>query len=84
MSLDLLLVTDLILVKAEVVFKLAEGFFNAPAKQVSEDGRFYRHGEIISDEHMNVFIIRISPFIKDEEYLQRGRAVFESRLHGEG
>jgi len=83
-SLDLLLVTDLILVKAEVIFEFTERFFNAPTKQVSEDGRFDRHGEIISDEHMDIFIIGIRPFIKDEEYLQRGRAVFEPRLHSEG
>ena len=69
MSLDLLLVTDLILVKAEVIFKFAEGFFNAPAKQVGKDGRIDVHGKIIGNEHMGIFIIRIRPFIKDEESL---------------
>ena len=72
MTLDLFLIVDLILVKAEVVFKFAEGFFNAPAKQISKYGGLDGHGEIVGDENMNVFIILIGPFIKYEEDLQRG------------
>ena len=59
MSLDLLLITDLILVKAEVVFQFTKRFFDAPAKQVSKDGCLGGHGEIICDQDMNVFVVRV-------------------------
>ena len=44
MTLDLFLVTDLVLVETEVVFKFAERFFDAPAQEVSEDRVFDGHG----------------------------------------
>ncbi len=72
MTLDLFLVTDLVLVEAEVVFKLAEGLFDAPAQEVGEDGVFDRHGEIVGNKDVDILVIGIGPLVKDEEDLQRG------------
>ena len=69
MTLDLFLVTDLILVEAEVVFEFTEGLFDTPAQEVSEDGVFDAEGEVIGDKDMNIFVIGIRPFVKDEEDL---------------
>ena len=84
MTLDLFLVTDLVLVEAEFVFEFAEGFFDTPAQEVSEDGVFDRQGEIIGNKDMNILVIGIRPLVKDEEDLQRGGAVFKFRLEAVG
>lgn len=59
MTLDLFLVTDLILVEAKVVLKFSERFFDAPAQQVGEDGVFDGDGEIIGDKDVNIFVIGV-------------------------
>ena len=69
MTLDLFLVADLVLVEAEVVFEFAEGLFDAPAQEVSEDGVFNGHSEVIGDEDMNILVIGSGPFVEDEEDL---------------
>ena len=84
MTLDLFLVADLILVEAEVVFEFAEGFLDTPAQEVSKDGVFDGHGEIVGDEDVNIFVVRIRPFVKDEEDLQGGWAVFKFGLEAVG
>ena len=69
MTLDLFLVTDLVLVEAKVVFEFAEGFFDSPAQEASKDGVFDGDGEVVGDKDMDTFIIGVRPLIKDEEDL---------------
>ena len=72
MTLDLFLVTDLVLVEAEVVFEFAERFFDSPAQEISEDSILNGYGKVIGDQDVNIFVIGVRPFIKDKEDLQRG------------
>ena len=72
MTLNLLLVTDLILVEAKVVFKLSEGFFDAPAQEVGQDDGSGGEGQVVGNEDVNIFIVGIRPFIEDEDDVQRG------------
>lgn len=57
MTLDLFLVTDLILVETEVVFEFAERFFDSPTQEVSEDGIFDGYGKTISNKDVDVLVI---------------------------
>ena len=79
-ALDLFLVTDLILIKGEVVFKFAERFLDAPAQEISFDDGFRREGQVIGNEDMNIFLIGVRPFIEDKEDLELCRAIFEVGL----
>ena len=72
MTLDLFLVTDLVLVETEVVFEFSKGFFDSPAQEISEDSILNGHGEVIGDEDVNILVIGSGPFVEDEEDLQRG------------
>lgn len=69
MTLDLFLVTDLVLVEAEVVFEFTEGFFDAPAQEVGEDGIFNGEGEVIGDEDVDIIVVGVGPFVEDKEDL---------------
>ena len=69
MTLDLLLVVDLILIKTEVVFKFAERFFDTPAQEIRINGSFNGHCGVIGNQNVNIFIIGIGPFVKYKEDL---------------
>ena len=81
-TLDLFLVTDLILVEGEVVFEFAEGFFNAPAQEIGFDDGFRGEGKVVGNEDVNVFVIGIRPFIEDKKDLKLSRTVFKIGLKG--
>ena len=83
-ALDLFLMPDLILIKGEVVFEFAEGFFDAPAQQVCFDDGFGRKSEIIGDQDMHIFIVRVRPFVEDKEDLELRGAIFKVRLEAVG
>ena len=79
-TLDLFLVTDLKLVKGEVVFEFAKRFFNAPAQEISFDDGLGREEEIIGNKDVKIFFIIVGPFIEDEKDRKRSRAIFKFRL----
>ena len=81
-ALDLFLVTDLILIEGEVVFKFAERFLDAPAQEISFNDGFRREGQVIGNEDMNVLLIGVRPLIEDKKDLELSGTVFEVRLEG--
>lgn len=79
-TLDLFLVTDLKLVKAEVVFEFAKRFFNAPAQEISFDDSFRRKEEMIGNQDVKIFVVIVVPLIEDEKDGKRGGTIFEFGL----
>jgi len=55
----------LILVKEEYILELPEDKLNAPAKEIVRDNSLIRDVGLIRDKDMDILIIKVIPFAKD-------------------